>query len=75
MQTTRSVREAAAALAALACALEHTLNDLGDRLALTPEEATEATADLTRLADELAALAHLLGAGLDPVALASLAGR
>jgi hypothetical protein len=31
-------------------------------LALTPEEAKEATADLDRLADELAALADLLGA-------------
>jgi hypothetical protein len=43
-------------------ALEQTLTDRGDRLALTPEAAEEATAD------ELAALADLLGAGLDPLA-------
>jgi hypothetical protein len=65
MRTTRSVREASCALAALACALEQTLTDLGDALALTP---AEATADLSRLTDELAALADLLGAGLDPAA-------
>jgi SRSO17 transposase len=54
-----SVREGAAGLAALACTLEQTLTDLGDRLALSPDEAKEATADLYRLADELTALADL----------------
>jgi hypothetical protein len=51
MNTTTHVREAATALAALACALEQALTDLGDRLALTPEAAGEAAAELFRLAD------------------------
>jgi hypothetical protein len=74
MKTTRSVREAASAMAALSCALDQTLTEIGAGLVLSPEEATEATADLSRLTDELAGLADLLVAGLDPLAAAPPGG-